>query len=231
VANILNGIPRTLVLERRTQEQNLSLAISAWHSPNLTLETHGTRTQSLTEDGLKLLLCHEIGHIAGGEPTRNFFYNDIPFSEEGEADYYSTSGCLPAVFSQQENSKFLEFLNLSTDLQEICRNEVDDVARALCARVALASLNASRFLYKTWDTHFMGVDPGVEPNLKNKAGPERIVGTMNYPLPQCRLDTFLKGFECRSVEQPVSYTKNPNVGTRCGKSASNVSRPSCWYGP
>ncbi len=47
-----------------------------------------SRYHLINEEGFITTLCHELGHLLGGKPMRN----DISF--EGQADYYSTSGCL-----------------------------------------------------------------------------------------------------------------------------------------
>lgn len=44
----------------------------------------------LTEDTLALVLCHELGHLYGGEPYRD---EATKVSIEGQADYWATNVC------------------------------------------------------------------------------------------------------------------------------------------
>lgn len=48
----------------------------------------------MRNDTLKLLLCHEIGHLLGGPPLKS---RNGWSSTEGQADYYSTTTCLKAM--------------------------------------------------------------------------------------------------------------------------------------
>lgn len=50
-----------------------------------------SRYHLINEEGFLTTLCHELGHLLGGEPMRN----EISF--EGQADYFSTKACLKRI--------------------------------------------------------------------------------------------------------------------------------------
>lgn len=65
----------------------------------------------MNADTLKLLLCHEIGHLLGGPPLKS---RNGWSSTEGQADYYSAKYCA-RVLGMDENS----FLDAALNLTEI----------------------------------------------------------------------------------------------------------------
>lgn len=230
MAPVIQSLPRELIPERTISDRNLSLAVSAWKDPVLTLEVNGRScNEGLSRDGLLLLLCHEIGHVAGGAPTRYFVYRNIPFSVEGQADYFATSVCLPHVMKNMDNSSFLSSAEKNGDLQRICADAQGERELALCSRISLASLNAAQFLHRIWDTNFMKKQPGEIPSLH--AHEDSVVSITNegYPVPQCRLDTYVAGLKCRAKGTPRSYVTAPDAETSCGAPAFKAKRPSCWY--
>lgn len=57
----------------------------------LTITGGMAREKLMSEDALRLILCHEMGHFFGGAPKINKGHWS---STEGQADYYSTSKCI-----------------------------------------------------------------------------------------------------------------------------------------
>ncbi len=238
---ILDELPRTIQYNFKDyaalnddEKWTLNFEINSFSAPYLTLQGTGKLCGTeLSEDAISLMLCHEIGHIAGGTPYRKFNYTDIPFSKEASADFFATSVCMPALLKHQNN---LSFTKLMTDekIKRICKNEVTDSDKGLCTRIVLASLNLAKKWYKTYETFSEDKDPGPVPSLDSplnvsyKIAVPWIVDDI-HPKPQCRLDTFLKGLECRSIEEiPVSLTKTLDIKTQCGISITSIIRPSCF---
>jgi hypothetical protein len=127
------------------------------------------RTPEMTEDIYALILCHEIGHMIGGEP-----YQDIPGAEwtsvEGQADFFAASVCLPRYFKTLEPS-------LSADLIQ--------------QRIELAGLGFLQLSQKYATSN-------QEPVSLEKTATE-VATELNrhsYPSDQCRLDTFKAGASC-----------------------------------
>lgn len=212
---------------------SLNFEINSFSAPYLTLQGTGKLCGTeLSEDAVSLMLCHEIGHIAGGKPYRKFNYADIPFSKEAAADFFATSICMPILLKHQNNLNFTKFMS-DEKIKKICENEVTDSDKGLCARISLASLNLVQKWHKTYETFGEDKDPGPvpsfdpPPNINYKIVVPSIVDDI-HPKPQCRLDTFLKGLECRSIEElPTSLTKTSNIRTRCGYSISSSIGPKC----
>ena len=53
------------------------------------------RHAAITQDGLALVVCHEIGHHIGGAPK----YSGQWAANEGQADYFANLKCLHRVFA------------------------------------------------------------------------------------------------------------------------------------
>lgn len=65
----------------------------------LTITGEMARDQLMSEDGLRLLLCHEIGHVLGGAPKSSSGHWS---SNEGQADYYATSKCINRIIENDD---------------------------------------------------------------------------------------------------------------------------------
>jgi len=115
-------------------------------------------------DELKLLMCHELGHYAGGAPYETS--GEVPArSSEGQADYYATSRCL------------LPFV-------------ANDPSRVLHAALNLATYVHPAFATATRPN----LDSGLIPSLGARAPEVVDETLYNsYPTAQCRLDTFVAG--------------------------------------
>jgi hypothetical protein len=56
-----------------------------------------TRMKEMTLDAYRAIICHEIGHLLGGEPRQTISGAEFT-SSEGQADFFSASQCLPKLF-------------------------------------------------------------------------------------------------------------------------------------
>lgn len=107
---------------------NLSVSGSADHGyQEIRVEIYrgALATERLTPDALRMLICHELGHIFGGAPRKNIPYEweghigDDGFSllsAEGQADYYAGSTCFRELVRNASSKRIekagLDFLNL-----------------------------------------------------------------------------------------------------------------------
>lgn len=125
-----------------------------------------------TEDTLALILCHETGHLFGGEPVSD---NHNRLSVEGQADYWATSVCFPDIISSLSNRV------PSKESLTYCGGEVS------CARTIDASVILT--------AHF--ADNRGLPHPAIHTPDETIVDILNFthPSPQCRLDTLIAGLK------------------------------------
>jgi len=179
------------------------------------------RHPEMTRDGLLLIVCHELGHYMGGTPKalRGNSGKLSWSSVEGQADYFATSKCLPKIFkNQSENREIIKSVpgkNLRK-AQSKCGKE-----DAQCIRVAMASLAVSKVFHSLGEFEQY---PDLDKNDQTVA----YVIEDGHPSPQCRLDTFLNGINCKSKHEVMFDLKDPTIGACEGDRAN---RPKCWYRP
>lgn len=158
------------------------------------------RQVGMNLDTLALMICHEVGHHKGGAP----FFTDSEgrlswASGEGAADYYSVKSCFLKV------SDFLPHFTLKAEdegqkqIRELCRHQ-RPLSLDLCLRSILAGLRTAQLQWK----QLSEVQEAPRVESFELRFPERTL--VDYPSPQCRLDTFIA-------------------------SALFIERPRCWYVP
>ncbi len=123
-----------------------------------------------TEDSLALTLCHELGHLYGGEPYSDS-HNRI--SAEGQADYWASMLCFPQVLA------LLPKRTPSRASLKMCEDNID------CARTLDAALVMTAFFA---DNRRI---PHPEVTTPDESVAHEVL--LTHPEPQCRLDTFWAG--------------------------------------
>lgn len=178
----------------------------------------------LTPDALRMIICHELGHIFGGAPRRN-----VPpewegpvapdsmsyMSSEGQADYYASAVCFKKLVDHARRRGQLERLNLS-EVGPILKNKCDrSDEHEICLRAALggkAFLNLIHEFPISCEHHDSSITP-------------RLIRDM-YPARQCRLDTMIQGSFCGG-ELPHTLDFEDAGANSC--LAPGAQRPLCWY--
>jgi len=178
------------------------------------------RHPKTTEWGFQGVLCHEIGHHAGGAPR---YPNDGGWaSNEGQSDYYAILKCFERVFDKDTQP----LSNAEAGVNEFClarhKNQRDF---AICQRARSAGLSMGRLMGALGGTG----DP-------NPAGRDSRVVSQTYdshPGAQCRADTYLAGASCRKDWQIDPDRNDPERGSVCSLVQGDVEgrRPLCWYAP
>ena len=69
-----------------------------------------TRLPEMTEDAYAAVVCHEIGHIIGGEPHQTISSAEWS-SSEGQSDFFAASVCLPRYFKTLNEKNILARVN------------------------------------------------------------------------------------------------------------------------
>ncbi len=183
------------------------------NNPEIHIRGGLARHPSLTHDGLVLILCHELGHHLGGAP-KNLRGNSEKrswSSAEGQADYFATSKCLPTLY---EKASYIFKYYGNAKLGK-CENE-------LCDIVSLAALSVGRvFAGLRTDWH--------EPKLELKDQTKVFKTLYKHPNPQCRVDTYLAGFNCSKKKEIPFDDIDYEIGSCVNKNALNASRPQCWF--
>lgn len=115
-----------------TVVKNDSVAASAYYGfdgQRVEVYTGLLKSSRLTADALRMTICHEIGHLAGGVPRKNvpmdwegpIDENGMSFlSSEGQADYYAGMECFKKITKDDSSvdrisQAGLKFLNLVYD--------------------------------------------------------------------------------------------------------------------
>lgn len=161
----------------------------------------------MTIDSLAMILCHELGHLYGGEPYKTRERGPggpgIPggpggagaISAEGQADYYGARECLPRVI---ERISFTPE-NIDPAAPGLCAGHAN---AQLCERMMEAVVNNGRVFGVLAESRGR---PANVPSLAfSDPAVARETNTGGYPSHQCRLDTM----------------RNAILGRE---------RPACWY--
>lgn len=178
------------------------------------------RHPAVTEDGLMLVVCHELGHHLGGAPK----YRNMGWaSNEGQADYWGTMKCMKRVYAD-DNSLNKVTREIDAEAQAQCdatfRNTED---RALCARISMAGKSLAD-LFASFG--------GGEINFKTPD--KKVVSSTNdgHPAAQCRLDTYFQGTLCtKEFADDVSDTDAKKNTCIAADGFTSGVRPLCWYKP
>jgi hypothetical protein len=147
---------------------------------------------------LALTVCHEMGHILGGEPRQS---SQVAGSEwasaEGQADFYAASVCLPLYFKNHPE----QIPAADESVKKICGGN------NICEAIAQTGEMYIHFA----GTYFPDLKGDVDPQIETPAPPAAELIRDSYPSFQCRLDTFVTGALCQS-----------------GVVAGDCKAPRCW---
>lgn len=174
------------------------------------------RHPAITEAGMYLVACHEMGHHLGGFPKEGDWATD-----EGGADYFATLKCMRRMMP-------------GTALPD----GADPVATAACKAQFKSAADRNRCERGTMAGEsvvalFQALAPAPQVPALNTPDPSQVDQTDDsHPAGQCRLDTYFQGALCtKSVDEAQSDT-DPAPGA-CTRSAGYTvgNRPRCWYKP
>lgn len=155
----LAGYP--LLLEANWESPFFGAGVSLYDNAFHLMILGGTsRLPEMTEDAYAAVVCHEIGHIVGGEPHQTIS-NAEWSSSEGQSDFFAASVCLPRYF------KTLNEKNISARVDK-AGFEMMNSFRKFDGNSADKSLSKTRRAL-----------PAVKETLINK-----------YPSVQCRYENF-----------------------------------------
>lgn len=185
----------------------------------------------LTPDSLRIIICHELGHLFGGAPRRNVPVGwDGPvaqdglsyFSSEGQADYYATAVCFRKLVEQAEGTSAIkspQMERVGPELRRKCSKEKGKALSAselnLCYRAALGGL----------DFLTLGFDFPISCEHEDQSVAKKLVRDF-YPNRQCRLDTMIRGAHCKE-ELPHTLSFNNMNKNECKN--PEALRPPCWF--
>lgn len=192
------------------------------------------RHETITEDAMSLVVCHEVGHHIGGAPkkggssTGGWWGGSTSAASwatnEGQADYFANLKCLRHAFLNDNNAAIVAKLTVPAIVTEKCTkaNKGNAEETAICIRASMAGKSVSDLfsaLSRLPATKFETPDAGVVSRTDD-----------NHPKAQCRLDTYFAGSLCEvsmneevSQKEEVKGTCHPSLGHKVGL------RPNCWF--
>jgi hypothetical protein len=217
------------VIERRWTDGTVN-AFAHENTPGVfTIVMFGglARHQAITEDGMALVACHELGHHLGGAPKKVDQNGTKRWaSNEGQADYWGTMKCLRNYFESENNTAAVKSLAVPQDVVKSCSLiYTNDNERALCQRTAMAGLSVGRLF-----NDLSGESVKVQFNTPDKS---TVSVTYNdHPASQCRLDTYFQASLCDHGFSEVVSDSDINVGVCSIRNGDTVgNRPLCWFKP
>ncbi|UXR65897.1 hypothetical protein EZJ49_06505 [Bdellovibrio bacteriovorus] len=153
------------------------------------------RHPSMTLDSLTLMICHEVGHHKGGAPYFPDILGNISWaSGEGAADYYSVKGCFRQMAQQLPSRSLKVSLKENILLGQTCEKQNNEI----CYRALVAGAITAQLQWLVLPKDYQA------PSLSRMEAVIAETTLLDYPSPQCRLDTFRA-------------------------SALSLERPACWY--
>lgn len=187
------------------------------------------RHETITEDGLALVVCHELGHHIGGAPKKaggGWWGGGSSWaSNEGQSDYFATLKCLRRGFLNDDNAAIIGRMEIPEALRTACDKTWSNKTDAdICVRGGMAGMSVAKLFQalrnSTVAPDFAKPDAGVVTRTNDA-----------HPAYQCRLDTYFQGAICEIDEAVEVSNTDEKVGT-CHQSSMTVGvRPLCWFKP
>lgn len=210
-----------LVVERAWDDATVN-AYATQRGNKFIIHMYGglARHEAITQDGMALVACHELGHHIGGFPKKSWASN------EGQADYYANLKCLRIVFTDSGSQEFTRMSGSDPIAERSCAESFKAPAeQAACVRGSMAGMSVSSLFRalrrEDKEPRFDTPDPKVVSRTDDA-----------HPGTQCRLDTYYQGSICMRPVSDALSDSDPNKGT-CTRSQGFAAgiRPFCWYKP
>ena len=215
-----------LVINRRWSDATVNASAERQGS-NYILNMYGglARHESVTQDGLALVACHEMGHHLGGAPQ--YPNRGWGASNEGQSDYFASLKCAHHIFASPGAASFTRIEGDKEQALASCAKVYAKPAdQTLCVRSSMAGMSLTSLL------RVLRRETGPLPRF-DTPDPKAVAKTSDsHPATQCRLDTYFTGALCsRSAADPLD-DRNPAIGTCTRSQGYTVGlRPLCWYKP
>jgi hypothetical protein len=191
------------------------------------------RHNTITEDAMSLVVCHEIGHHIGGAPKKGGSGDDwwggsisSWASNEGQADYFATLKCLRKTFINEDNRSIVAKMEVPAVVAQACNQTTkgDKIDAAICIRTSMAGKSVANLFSSL----------SRLPEAKFDTPDAKIVSKTddNHPQAQCRLDTYYQGSLC-DVNMNEDVSQKEEVQGTCHSAIGHQKgiRPLCWFKP
>ncbi len=230
-ASVAVGIKLTVRIDETSTSESAEANRDA-REARVTVTRHLLENSRMSEDGLRTILCHEMGHILGGAPRRNVppewegpvAADGLSFmSSEGQADYYATLVCFRQLVRGQNHELVLQTTRdnggtslLAAKCDAAHGKKSED--SLICQRGVAGALNMLQMIK---------VFPIAIDSESAFVAPKTIIDS--YPDRQCRLDTFAAGALCKTESVPKSVELDFNTAAVGSCANPTAARPKCWY--
>jgi hypothetical protein len=166
----------------------------------------------INEEAFLATLCHEMGHLLGGAPSRH----EISF--EGQSDYYSAAKCLRMVLAEIEPFKVIP---PSAEIVSSCSVWPDQEQRTICERTMIGALSVT--------SYYAQLDKVIVPQISTPSE-EKVNQTLrSHPTAQCRLDSYVAGALCPVPHSEDFKDSDPQAGACHLGHFPQYARPGCWF--
>lgn len=206
-------------------EENSSVAASAEFSEKsykVILYAGLLQAPKLTPDALRIVICHELGHLFAGAPRRHIPHewegaiapDGLSYmSSEGQADYYSTAACFRKLVVDPLPSPRA----IPAPVRSRCAQVwgVSSLQALSCERAAVAGYEFLRLIFD-FEISFETPDLSNAPSLVQDG----------YPGRQCRLDTLFAGALCKDSKN-LAWDFLSTGKNECSEPSGK--RPACWH--
>jgi hypothetical protein len=230
-APIVTSLGGNLMIERKWSDGTVNAyAQQSGKSWKVAMFGGLARHKTITQDGMALVVCHELGHHIGGAPKKagSIFGGaaNAWASNEGQADYFATLKCLRKTFLNDDNIAIVAAMTVPATLSDACKKSTknDKEDTALCVRTSMAGKSVANLFSEL----------SKLPEAKFDSPDSKVVSKTDdaHPKAQCRLDTYFQGSLCEigmnedvSQKEEVKGTCHPTLGHKIG------TRPLCWFKP
>lgn len=222
---VIAGMGGRLVVNRLWDDDTVNASATRQGS-DYVINMYGglARHESITQDGMALVACHELGHHIGGAPKYGGWNGWA--SNEGQSDYWANMKCLHRIFAGGGSASFTKAAMDETEAAEACaKSYAGDAQRRQCVRSAMAGMSVSRLFQalrrQPTAPRFSTPDPAVVQRTSDR-----------HPDTQCRLDTYFSGSLCTQPHMTDVDQRDPIRGTCTASQGFKTGlRPRCWYKP
>ena len=179
------------------------------------------RHESITQDGMALVACHEMGHHVGGAPK---YGGSHWASNEGQADYFANLKCLRRVFTSPSAASFTRPKGDVETARAACDKwHTKRADRDICVRASMAGMSVTDLFRVLRNETVLPRFDTPDPRTVNQMDDD-------HPRTQCRLDTYFAASLCPRPVSDGLDESNPDTGTCTRLAGYTVGlRPRCWY--
>lgn len=187
-----------LTLEIQTNEDSADYYGGASLEPGVFRISIGEIIRKDLSGTLAYTLCHEVGHLLGGEPKKP---TSTWASTEAQSDFYATSVCLKKIY--QQNPNLLQGdTAVHSKVTRVCgQTYANTFEKRICERIA-----QDTFLFFTDVWTYINFSGITKPSFQVETSAAAEKGR-NYPSLQCRLEIGFAGALCngQSCTKPACF--------------------------